>query len=270
MIGNTMWNGIKNFSSEVSAAQLDSIKNLPGEPGNSVLISIPYLPYVAEDLEKIRGFVEGGGTLLLADDYGYGNQVLERLGVQARFDGRPLLDPLFCYKNQWMPKVIDFTAPGNFKTLILNHATALNQVPFEQVIAWSEESSYIDSNENQAWDKGESKGRLPVVAQTRVGKGVVIIISDPSLMINTMIGQADNRAFIVHLLGSQDNRKNILFDISHLSQTPLDVSKSWLDRMREIMREPYPLLAVILVIIIGISIWMTRIGDVVGKQPQNS
>ncbi len=270
MVGNTMWNGVRAFSEYVSATQLESVNNLPEDPETSILISVPYLQYSSDELEKIRVFVDGGGTLLLADDYGYGNQLLEHLGVTMRFNGKPMLDPLFCYKTQWFPKVTEFTTPGDFQLVILNHATALQNVPATQVIAWTAESSYIDFNENLTWDKGEIKGRLPVAAKTSVGRGTLIVVGDPSLMINTMVNRADNFAFINHLLGDEKEKKNVLFDISHLSQTPLDTSKTALIRIREVMATPYPLVAIILVIFIGVSIWMMRIGGAVGKQPQNS
>jgi len=270
MIGNTMWNGIRVFSDDVSATQLDTLDNMQEDPGTSILISVPYLQYSTDELEKIQSFVNGGGTLLLADDYGYGNQLLEHLGVTIRFDGKPVLDPLFCYKTQWFPKIIEFTPPGDFQLIILNHATALHNVLAEQVIAWTAESSYIDSNENLTWDEGEIKGRLPVAAKTSVGRGTLIVVGDPSLMINTMINYADNFAFVNHLLGDPNEKKNVLFDTSHLSQTPLDTSKTELIRVYDVMATPYPLVAIILVIFIGVSIWVMRIGGAVGKQPQNS
>jgi hypothetical protein len=269
MIGNTMWNGIRNFSRDVDATQLDSLGTLTGESEKSVLITIPYLPYSTGDLEKIGVFLDGGGTLLLADDYGHGNQVLEYLGLQVRFDGKPLLDPLFCFKNQWFPKVIEFALSGELETIVLNHATALDQVPSKDVIAWSSESSYIDANENQIWDKNEVKGRLPVAAQSSIGKGTLVVVGDPSLIINTMVGQADNLEFIGYLLNSDSSGKEVLFDVSHLSQTPLDFSKSLFVHIRGIMTEPYPLATVILALVIGISIWMNRTGDAGGKQSQN-
>jgi hypothetical protein len=269
MVGNTTWNGVRAFSEYVSATQLESVNNLPEDPETSILISVPYVQYSSEELEKIRIFVDSGGTLLLADDYGYGNQLLEYLGVTMRFNGKPMLDKLFCYKTQWFPKITDFTTPGDFQCVILNHATALQNAPATQVIAWTAESSYIDSNENLTWDEGEIKGRLPGAAKTSVGRGTLIVIGDPSLMINTMVNRADNFAFINFLLEDR-NEKNVLFDISHLSQTPLDTSKAALTRIHEVMAMPYPLVAIILVIFIGISIWMMRIGGTVGKQPQNS
>jgi len=270
MVGNTMWNGVRTFSEVVSATQLDSVDDLLIEdPEDSTLISVPYLQYSTDELEKFRSFVEGGGTLLLADDYGYGNRLLEYMGVTVRFNGKPVLDPLFCYKTQWFPKVVEFATRGDFQCVILNHATALQEVPDEQAIAWTADSSYIDSNENLTWDEGETKGRLPIAARLSVGKGTLIVVGDPSLMINTMINRADNFAFIGYLLGDL-NGKNVLFDTSHLSRTPLDVSKTALIRIREVMATPYPLAAIILVIFIGVSIWMMRIGGEVGKQPQNS
>lgn len=269
MAGNTMWNGIRTFSEDVSATLLGSMENLSDNPDKNILISIPYLPYSQVELEDIRNFMESGGTLLIADDYGYGNQLLEYFGVTIRFNGKPVLDPLFCYKTQWFPEITEFAAPGDFQLVILNHATVLQGVSTEQVIAWTTASSYIDSNENLKRDEYEIKGQMPIAAKTNIGEGVLIVVSDPSLMINTMVNRADNFAFISFLLGERSG-KDVLFDTTHLSQTPLDISKTALVRNRDVMSTPYPLTALILVIFIGVSIWMLRTGGEVGKQPQNS
>jgi len=270
MAGNTMWNGVRTFCDKFHTIQLDSFADFPEEPDNKTLISIPYLHFSADELEKIYSFIESGGTLLLADDYGYGNQVLEYLGTTIRFDGKPVLDQLFCYKNQWLPKVVEFSQPGDFQYIILNHGTVLQNVTTSQTIAWTTESSYVDTNENLVWNEGETRGRLPVAAETNIGRGKLIIIGDPSLMINAMINRADNFAFISQLLGEANEEGEVLFDTSHLSKTPLDISKTALMRIRDVMVKPYPLMAIILVIFLGVSIWTMSIGGTFGKQPQNS
>ena len=107
MASNTMWNGIRNFSSEFNADNIESLGELPDVAEETALMAIPYLDYNNEELSQLKRFVEDGGTLLLMDDYGYGNSVLAYLGVSVRFTNKPLLDPLFCYKNQWLPRITD-------------------------------------------------------------------------------------------------------------------------------------------------------------------
>ena len=158
MASNNMWNGIKNFYNEFGAGNIESLDELPDLPEETVLVAIPYLEYSNEELPKIRRFVNNGGTLLLLDDYGYGNSVLAHLGVPVRFTNKPLLDPLFCYKNQWLPKITDL-APNvkenGIDVIVLNHATTLTNVAEAEVIAWSSPTSFLDTDENESWDEAE-------------------------------------------------------------------------------------------------------------------
>ena len=57
-----------------------SLDDLPASPAGSTLIVIPYLDLTSPELERIGRYITAGGNLILADDYGYGNQVLAYLG----------------------------------------------------------------------------------------------------------------------------------------------------------------------------------------------
>ncbi len=180
MAANTMWNGVKNFSSEFGANNIDSINDLPDLPQEAALILIPYIEPSDEEVSKVKRFVDDGGTLLLMDDYGYGNSVLTYLGLPVRFSNKPLLDPLFCYKNQWMPRITDFSPEvkeTGIRMVMLNHATALTNVEQSQAVAWSSSASFLDTNGDELWNQDEPKGPFPITASVRSGKGMTIVTS---------------------------------------------------------------------------------------------
>lgn len=264
MASNTMWNGIRNFSSEFNADDIESLGELPDVAEETALVAIPYLDYSNEELSKLKGFVEDGGTLLLMDDYGYGNSVLAYLGVSVRFTNKPLLDPLFCYKNQWLPKITDL-APrvkeSGIDVIVFNHATTLTNVEQTEIIAWSSTTSFLDINENESWDEGEPKGPLPVATEVRFGKGKLVLASDPSIMLNSMVGRDDNYNFIKYLTTHKGEQKAILVDSAHLTKTPLDVSKTRLTGVREILSTPYPLLGIVALIFVVVSRYTLKKGE---------
>ena len=267
MASNAMWNGIKSFSSEFDAENIDSLDDVPDLPEETALISIPYLEFSDDELAEIKRFVNDGGTLLLMDDYGYGNSVLAYLGVSVRFSNEPLLDPLFCYKNQWLPKVMDFSPEvkeSGINAIVLNHATALTSAAAPEVIAWSSGSSFMDTNESGSWEQGEPKGPFPVAAQFRLGQGTVAVASDPSILINSMVGRDDNYAFIQYLISHNGGQESILIDNSHLTEAPLDVSKMGLKSGREMLSSPYALVGVMALIFIAVSRFTLRKGETIG------
>ncbi len=238
MAANQMWNGISRFSRDYHATNVDSLA--PSQmPDSGTLVAVPYLSYSVTDLEAIRAFVEKGGTLLLMDDFGYGNTVLEYLGIPERFSHQPLLDPLFCYKNPALPLITDFTPaiPG-VKEVLMNHASTLVSVPEEAVVARSSSSSFLDLNGNSVYDEGEPKGPFAVAAKVKVGDGIVALVSDPSTAINSMVSRFDNRAFI-DALSANAAGGPFVFDTSHLAKAPLDVSKTKLTNLRNWFANPY-------------------------------
>ncbi len=251
MAGNTMWNGIRDFCAEFGAVNIDSLEELPEPAEGTVLVAIPYIEYSADELDRLEKFVSSGGTLLLMDDYGYGNSVLEYLDLGVRFTNRPLLDPLFCFKNQSMPRITDFTSgvrESGVRVVMLNHAASLADAETVTVVAWSSGTSFLDTNENSAWDGGEPLGPLPVAAETRLGRGRLVLVSDPSTIINSMVNRDDNYAFIRYLAAGNGKLGSILVDRAHLSQTPLDVSKTRLVDTHQVLSSPYTLVAITAVI----------------------
>lgn len=267
MASNIMWNGIRNFSSEFGADNIDSLDNLPDLPEKAVLVAIPYLEYSDEELSKMKRFVDDGGTLLLMDDYGYGNSVLAYLGVSPRFTNKPLLDPLFCYKNQSIPQITDF-APGvkesDIDVIMLNHATTLINVIESEAIAWSSSASFLDINENGVLDQGEPKGPFAVAAEFQLGKGTLALVSDPSIVINAMVGRDDNYDFIRYLTRHKGEQKGMLVDSSHLTKAPLDVSKTRVIDSREVLSSPYALLGIIAMIFVAVSGFTLKKGETIG------
>jgi hypothetical protein len=269
MAGNTMWNGIRNALNRFDGNVVESLDVLPGKPESTALITIPYVEYTEEDLSRLKDFVVQGGTLVVMDDYGFGNQIMEYLGIAVRFDSNPLLDPLFCYQNQWFPKITDFSpeiGQKDIKTVVLNHAGTIQNTAGMQVLAWSSTNSFLDSNRNERQDAIESIGPFPIAVKTTVGEGTLVLASDPSLMINSMVDRNDNFAFINALISIGGDKNEFLLDTSHLSKTPLDVSKSTLGRTLGVLSTPYSLLTIMAVVFIIVSrSVLTAGGTIEGK-----
>ncbi len=267
MASNNMWNGIKNFSSASGASNVDSLNDLPDLPQDTALVLIPYIKPSDEELSKVGRFANDGGTLLLMDDYGYGNSVLAYLDLPARFSNMPLLDPLFCYKNEWMPRITDFKPEireNGVNVVTLNHATALTGVDESQAIAWSSSSSFLDMNGDESWSQDEPQGPFPIAAIFRFGQGIVAIVSDPSIMINSMLGTDDNYRFMEYLASRNGQKGDILVDHSHLTKAPLDISKTRLISSREALSSPYALLVIVALVFAVVSRYTLRKGEAIG------
>ena len=266
MASNTVWNGIKDFSSEFEADEIDSVDDLPDFAEKTALVAIPYLEYSDEELARVKRFVDGGGTLLLMDDCGYGNSILVYLDVDVRFTNKPLLDPLFCHKNQSMPRITDFAPKveeSGIDVITLNHATSLTNVTKSEVIAWSSSASFLDINGNGSWEQGEPKGPFVVAAEFRLGKGRLALVSDPSIIINAMVGRDNNYDLIRYLTRHKGEEKEVLVDCSHLNKMPLDASKTRLIGAHEVLSSPYALLGITAMIFVVVSRYTLKKGETI-------
>jgi len=231
---NPLWNGVQAMATDYHIQPLDALAGLPPSPYGVSLFVIPYLDFKTAEMEQLRRFVSQGGRLILADDYGYGNRVLEYLGLRARFTGEVLLDPLVNYKNERLPRITRLqpdALTANTDNLVFNHATCLANVSGNESLALSSPFSFLDLNGNGSHEDNEPSGPLPVISRHQLGDGQVILIADPSLFINSMNAIEGNAALMRNIASGADA---LYIDQSHLEQSELYRSRSWLQKARHL------------------------------------
>jgi len=252
-----IWDGTEDTSSIIPALPLASLSDLPSSPEGATLILIPYLNLTTTELGELSSFVTQGGTLVLAYDYGHGNQVLEYLGLQVRFSGHSLLDPWVCHGNHWFPRIRHITASSittNVESLLLNHATCLTGVENGDVLALSSVFSFLDLNDNESWDEVEPGGPLPVISHHNLGSGKIILISDPSIFINTMSQFENNLTFIQNIAAV--TASEVFIDQSHLPTSNLRPTKNLLAAIRDSLTTP---VGAVTLVIVALSITLVPI-----------
>jgi len=257
---NPFWNGLKDLSSDYPVQSLKAITDLPSIPQGITLIVVPYLEFTLEELVQLDRFVSEGGRIILADDYGHGNQVLEYLEIDVRFSGDTLLDPLVNYRSQYLPKIIHFNPDPlmiNLKSLGFNHATCLLNTDNASTLALSSSFSFLDQDGNGEFDEGEPAGPLPVIYRQSRGEGELILVADPSLFINSMNPIDENSGFVQNIV---DSTTSLYLDQLHLPPSDLHQAKDLLSRGREYLSEPLATAGIIaLVVVVALKpIWYRK------------
>ena len=268
-VENPFWNGLSTFNSQQKVTPISTFSSLPANPARTALFLVPYQQFSEPELEQLRSYVSNGGTLLIMDDYGYGNQVLSGLGLNIKFTGEPLLDPLFNYRNTWLPKITDFAETpiaNNVSSIVFNHASSLNNTSNATVAAYSSRFSFLDLNGNAAWDTNEPTGPLPVVAYVKMGQGYVVAIADPSLLINSMIGMDDNLQFLNNAVALQGSNLQVFVDQTHLPRTPLDSAKETVATLYGAVSSPIGALSLIAIILVLSLKPIWQIGGKLGRK----
>ncbi|MGB7788741.1 DUF4350 domain-containing protein [Methanoregula sp.] len=209
--GNTMefsrynadWNGTSSFFSDLDRHRTVDI-TAPGEltgyrPNATLLILAPYRHPTTGELAAYRTFLQEGNTIFLADDFGTGNEILAGIGSRVSILPGNLSSLDRRYSDPYL--VVVYRTAGE-NTLSLPGELALDRpaaldggtpLMLTSVMSWE------DTIGDRRLHAGEVMGTFPVLATDSIGPGRLIILSDPSIFINSMYAQVengDNRDFI--------------------------------------------------------------------------
>ncbi len=207
---NPEWNGgaqIRNLISEnhtvMSLPDREDISSF--QPDKSAFVVLgPRDNFSEKDIDAIKSFVNAGGLLILADDFGSGNQLLSRFTTSISFSNLLLQDDINFWKN--FTFVVAATKIENVSNITTNYPTSLvitdNSI---NILANSSRFSWQSRNESIL----EKRGSYPLIADIRFGKGKLVVISDPSIFINSMLPLQDNKLLIEKLVS---NRTYVNFD----------------------------------------------------------
>jgi hypothetical protein len=210
---NTDWNGFSIVSAELNLSLVDKIDLIT--ESQALLIIGPSKPFEKNEINRLKQHLENSGLIIIADDFGYGNQILEGLGINVKINGSLLLDPLIKHRGKSLPKAI-----FNDSEIVLNYGSIVEGVGF-QILARSSEFSFLDLNLNMITDEDEPQESFPVAARIQLERGIVIVVSDSSLLINSMTDFSDNIFFFKSIAGDRE----LVLDTSHWTLSTVSKAK---------------------------------------------
>lgn len=191
--------------------------------GDVAFIIAPNEPYERADATQVRGFLDRGGTLVVADRDGAHEALLEEVGADARPNGTVLRDEQNYYRSPALPvaePVANHSAVEGVESVTLNHGTSVEPNGATVLVATSE-FAYLDRDGSESLSDNETLTSYPVVTAESVGNGEVIVVGDPSIFINVMQDDIGNRAFVEALV---DDTNHTVVDTSHSTSPPPLVS----------------------------------------------
>lgn len=224
---NSAWDGASSLRDVADSMGTDStiVRNatrydhLPAEGTIAVVLS-PDRAYSNTDAARLRRFVENGGTLIVAEDFGpHSNALLAEVGANARFNGTLVRDERHNYRSPAMPvatNVSEYPLLTGVERLTLNHGTVI-EPNGARPVANTSGYAYVDVTQDDQLDDSESLNKYPVMTAESVGEGRVIAVSDPSLFINAMLDREGNRQFAQNAFGAHDL---LVLDYSHAERLP--------------------------------------------------
>jgi len=169
------------------------------EPERTLLVIVGVeTRYSYRDTLAIEGFIDAGGSMIIADDGGYADDLAREFDVSFyRYD---MWDPNFIHNTSFLN--ITVTLPdeaGDPKPyeVLLNRPTALDSKDQGTPLGMTTDESYLDSSKPYNYiDTGDIRGPFEVVTL----KGRMVFIGDSSIFINDMWDKLDNADFSVSLV----------------------------------------------------------------------
>ncbi len=220
---NTKWNGCSEFAKCLAREG----KVIPvlypynsihlGDLDGALIIIGPDVDFSSLEANEVKKFLERGGTIFIADDFGKANSLLEKLNVKARFSNQRLKD-IFYSKRIEFPVVIRIEDPdlaSGVKRLVLNVPSVITGADGE---IFSSKVSVV----------GRSMRSFPILAELRYGQGRIIMLSDPSVLINDMF--EENRVFIENLIRYIKSDRFYFDEVHHSDFNPYTTATVYIHR----------------------------------------
>ncbi len=199
------WNGLDSFADQARSLglQLDIRRELDYatiDADTSLIIVYPTVPL---DEGALVSHLRRGGRMLVADDFGMSGDFLERLGV--RRDERPVVGGLHFRDRPNLPIAApvaeDHVLTVDVRRLMTNHPTTL------------------ESDLPPVFVTGSPPRTL--VAVGAIGDGRLVILGDPSVLINNMLEVRSNQQFarnVLTYLGGMDNSRRLVLVAGRFGQ----------------------------------------------------
>ena len=212
---------VQSSGTDITIEQL-ALTSAELDPATSALVIIgPTKTFTASEGTLVGDFVRAGGKLLLADDFGTGNSLLVKMGATSRFSGDLVMDLAYEKQPEFsvMFDLAEDTVTRNVSTVLLNYPSSLIvSSSTTDTLASSSIASWLDTNGNRLQEWGEPRGPYPMLAREHLGSGTILLLSDPSALINGMRNNMDNAVLADNLIDDVcKDRTAVYFDESHRS-----------------------------------------------------
>lgn len=205
---NLQWNGTSVFFDSLDSRGTTAVGDLAllqGRRNATLLVIAPGREPTAEEGRAFRDFVTAGNTLVIADDFGSGNELLKAIGASARLNRGDLSSLGREFEISSAP--IGLPVEGRplvagLSKIVFNHPVSVSG---GSPVINSTYLSWIDEDRNRRPTVSEPMGRFTLATAESVGDGRVVVIGDASLFINAMqrLPECDNGLLLERLTAGE-------------------------------------------------------------------
>lgn len=195
----------------------------PPAARQGVFVLGPSVPGNADEAHRLWSLMNASGTVVVADDSGQANSLLEELPTSTRVDNATLID--VAYRQQPSFPVLFTVAQHplteDVDSIVANIAGGVQPDPNATRLVASSNSSWLDRDGDGSPSGPDARGPHTVMSVEAIGSGELVVLSDPSIATNEMLDEADNAQLAANLAGQLTrNQGEVYWDEAHRDYRP--------------------------------------------------
>ncbi len=214
-VNNYGWNGLHAVSSKYSIHEIGALLDAPISNNTILLIVAPVAPFTPRDAAFVKQLVQYGGTLVIADSYGFANSLMSNMGLGIQIENKVVLDSTYNWRSQDYPVALvnsglskSFPFLTNMSGIALTKPRPLTITSAQAVVVASSSTQAIETNGTL---NSGLHGSFPLVAAEKIGRGFAIVVGDSSLFTNSVWTNANDEVLINNLMANSQ----VYLDTSH-------------------------------------------------------
>ncbi|MEM2511780.1 MAG: hypothetical protein QXX61_01460 [Ignisphaera sp.] len=223
---NTGGNGYSNLLS-IKSINVNFVKDAR-ELNQKTLVIIPLRRNPGNAINQlVEDMLKYGTTIVILDEDGYSNNLLEYLRIKARVEIYKVLDEVSKIRSREFP-LIELVL-GNNTMKIATYRPSYIILDEENTVSVAKTSryAYADVDRNGYYTVGESMGEYLIACSWKINNGVLWLVADLDLFANNLMDLGDNIDFLYKLMSS--GKASIIVD--YIDLDIVDLFKYWFNNL---------------------------------------
>lgn len=215
---NIEWNGtstLHRIIEDAGGSMVWDTSTLQALDNTTLIIIAPYPGFDSEDVVALREFIRRGNAIVIADDSGAANSLLIALSSGMRVIPANLSSFDREYNDPRMVRGVrssNTTLLPDVTSIITNRAAV---VEGGDPLITTTLLSWLDKDGNGRISPEEEIGRFTLIATEDLEGGLLMLVSDPSVVINAMGVQDSNSENLRFIQGMLGLRAHTALDLIH-------------------------------------------------------
>ncbi|MBA2862310.1 DUF4350 domain-containing protein [Methanococcus maripaludis] len=200
---NTDWDGCSKFTKHIYDSEIritpiySPYEDYKFDKNGILFIIGPEIGFSDFEIEKIGNFVKDGNTIIIADDFGTSNLILEKLDLPNKFTKNKLND-IFYISNE---NLIEYNVSEYY-----GGGVVVTNIPTYT----AKEGVVTTSNFSKS---GSKIGSLSLISEINYGNGKIILIADPDIFTNGLYEY--NQNFLENFIAKLNSNHIYIDEIHH-------------------------------------------------------